>query len=111
MPSWQDGGRAGRMRSMAEERIEVQRKINADPPAIYPVLAQPQGHVQIDSPGMLMSAEGSPVRAVGDTFVVHMDRESLNDMPLGKYDVTILITTFEADREIAWHVTGNFDIG
>ena len=28
---------------------------------------------------------------VGDTFVIHMDRESLNDFPLGKYDVTVRV--------------------
>ncbi len=33
-----------------------------------------------------------------------MDRESLNDFPLGKYDVTVHIITFERDREIAWNL-------
>ena len=47
--------------------------------------------------------------AVGDTFVVHMDREALNDFPLGKYDVTVEIITFEPDREIAWTITGALD--
>ena len=44
--------------------------------------------------------------AVGDTFVVHMDREALNDYPMGRYDVTVTITTFEPDREIAWTIVG-----
>jgi hypothetical protein len=30
-----------------------------------------------------------------------MDRESLNDYPLGPYDVTVVITTFVPDQEIA----------
>jgi hypothetical protein len=94
-----------------DERLEVQRTIAADSPAIFRVLCDPQGHVRIDSSGMLMSAEGAPVSAVGDTFVVHMDREALNDLPLGKYDVTVKIVKFEPDREIAWTPTGNFDIG
>ena len=91
---------------MATERIEVQRPIPASPTAIFGILASPDGHVAIDSSGMLMWAEGEPVRAVGDTFVVHMDREALNDYPLGHYDVTVNIVTFEQDREIAWTVTG-----
>jgi hypothetical protein len=62
--------------------------------------------VAIDSSGMLMDATGDPVTAVGDTFVVHMDREALNDYPLGMYDVTVTITTFVPDREIAWTVLG-----
>ena len=44
--------------------------------------------------------------AVGDTFVVHMDRESLNDFPMGLYDVTVVITKLVADREIAWTIEG-----
>ncbi len=91
---------------MSEERIEVQRTIAADAPSIFAVLRDPQGHVSIDSSGMLMDASGEPASAVGDSFVVHMDRESLNDYPLGKYDVTVKITTFELDREIAWKVEG-----
>jgi hypothetical protein len=89
------------------ERIEVQRTIAADAPAIFRVLCDPQGHVAIDSSGMLMSADGQPVTAEGDSFVVHMDREALNDYPeLGRYDVTVTITRFVPDREIAWTILG-----
>jgi hypothetical protein len=92
---------------MTTERIEVQRAIDARPSAIFAILCDPQGHVAIDSSGMLQSADGDPVSAVGDRFVVHMDRESLNDYPeLGRYDVTVTISTFEPDREIAWTILG-----
>ncbi|HUA96604.1 MAG TPA: SRPBCC family protein [Acidimicrobiales bacterium] len=91
---------------MSDDRIEVQRTITADPARIFQVLADPKGHVAIDSSGMLMSAVGDPVTAVGDRFVVHMDREALNDFPMGHYDVTVVIRTFEQDREIAWTVEG-----
>jgi hypothetical protein len=93
------------------ERLEVQRAIAADPAAIFKVLCDPRGHVAIDSAGMLMDATGDPVAAVGDTFVVHMDREALNDYPLGLYDVTVRIVTFEPDREIAWTVEGQLNLG
>jgi hypothetical protein len=88
------------------DRLEVQRTIPADPAAIFAVLCDPQGHVEIDSSGMLMDATGDPVSAVGDSFVVHMDREALNDYPLGRYDVTVTIDTFVPDREIAWKILG-----
>ena len=91
---------------MTIERLEVQRTISADAAAIFKVLSDPHGHVTIDSSGMLMDATGDPVKAAGDTFVVHMDRESLNDYPLGEYDVTVTITKFEPDREIAWTILG-----
>lgn len=93
-------------RAHVAERIEVQRTIGADPASIFRVLCDPRGHVAIDSSGMLQSADGPPVAAVGDTFVVHMDREALNDYPLGRYDVTVTIETFVPDREIAWSVLG-----
>jgi hypothetical protein len=88
------------------ERMEVQRMIPADAATIFGVLCDPQGHVAIDSSGMLMAAEGEPVTGVGDSFVVHMDREALNDYPLGRYDVTVSITRFVPDREIAWTIRG-----
>jgi len=94
------------MRAMTTERLEVARTIEADPAAIFAVLRDPQGHVAIDSSGMLLDATGDPVKAVGDSFVVHMDREALNDFPMGKYDVTVSITTFVPDREIAWTILG-----
>src|SRR3982074_1491025 len=96
------------------ERIEIDRTISAPAADIFRVLCDPQGHVAIDSSGMLQDAEGDPVAAVGDSFVVHMDRESLNDFPqLGKYDVTVEITEFEPDRLIAWTIRGQIrpDIG
>jgi Polyketide cyclase / dehydrase and lipid transport len=91
---------------MTSERLEVQRTIAADPPTIFRVLSDPQGHVTIDSSGMLQAATGEPVTAEGDNFVVHMDREALNDFPMGRYDVTVTITTFVPDREIAWTILG-----
>lgn len=96
---------------MTSERIEVQRTIPASPETIFRVLCDPQGHVAIDSSGMLMDATGDPVTAAGDSFVVHMDREALNDYPLGLYDVTVNIETFVANREIAWTILGQLNIG
>jgi len=88
------------------ERFEVQRQLAAAPAEVFALLCDPNGHVAIDSSGMLQSADGKPVAAVGDSFVVHMDRESLNDYPLGKYDVTVLITQFAQDQLIEWTISG-----
>jgi hypothetical protein len=93
------------------ERLEVQRAVAAPAAAIFAVLSDPRGHVAIDSSGMLMEASGDIVAKVGDTFVVHMDREALNDYPLGRYDVTVEIVAFEPDREIAWTIRSQLDIG
>lgn len=88
------------------DRIELQRTIAAPAPEIFAVLCDPQGHVAIDSSGMLQDADGDPVTAAGDSFVVHMDREALNDFPMGRYDVTVQITDFEPDALIAWTILG-----
>jgi hypothetical protein len=88
------------------EHFEVQRTIPADAATIFRTLCDPRGHVAIDASGMLQSATGEPARAVGDTFVIHMDREALGDFPMGKYDVTVTITGYEQDRLITWEVSG-----
>jgi uncharacterized protein YndB with AHSA1/START domain len=91
---------------MDTERFEVERTIAASPAEIFAVLSDPSGHAAIDSTGMLQWAEGDRVTAVGDTFVVHMDRESFNDYPMGKYDVTVIITKYEPDSLIEWTISG-----
>jgi hypothetical protein len=88
------------------ERFEVQRTIPADAATIFGVLCDPKGHVAIDASGMLQSSTGEAAAAVGDTFVIHMDREALGDLPMGKYDVIVTITGYEQDRFITWEVSG-----
>lgn len=89
-----------------KDRIEVQRTIAAPAADIFAVLSDPQGHVAIDATAMLQDATGERVRAAGDSFVVHMDREALGDFPLGKYVVTVSIREFQQDRLTAWTITG-----
>jgi hypothetical protein len=91
---------------MTTERFEVTRQIEATPAEVFALLCDPKGHVAIDSSGMLQSADGVAVGAVGDEFVVHMDREALNDFPMGKYDVTVIITRYEQDALIEWTISG-----
>lgn len=88
------------------ERFEVSRQIAGTATAVFALLCEPSGHVAIDSSGMLQSAEGDRAQQVGDRFVVHMDREALNDYPMGKYDVTVIITDYEQDRLIEWTISG-----
>jgi len=87
------------------DRIEVTRPIPAPASAIFDVVRSPAGHVAIDASGMLQDFTGEPPTAEGDEFVIHMDREALGDVPLGKYDVTVTITGYEQDRFITWEVS------
>jgi hypothetical protein len=52
-------------------RFEVQRQVAASPATVFTLLCDPQGHVRIDSSGMLQSAEGEPMRKVGDDCRAH----------------------------------------
>ncbi len=92
-----------------DERIFSTRVIAAPASEIYALVSSPAGHVQIDGSGMLVaSPESKPVTAVGDTFVMHMDREPLGDIPdMGKYDVTVIITNIEVDQLVEWGIQGN----
>lgn len=89
---------------MDSERLGVSRRVEASPVKIFALLTDPQGHVAIDSSGMLQSADGGPVHAAGDEFVVHMHREALNDAPIGKCEVTVLITRYESNSLLEWTV-------
>lgn len=91
---------------MKSTRTEAVRLVAAPPEAVFDLLRDPQGHVAIDGSGMLQDADGDPVAAVDDRFVVHMDREPLGDLPMGRYDVEVVITAYDAPREIAWTVIG-----
>lgn len=88
------------------ERISATRVLPAEPDTVFAVLSEPDGHVAIDSSGMLQGADGDPLAAVGDAFVVHMDREALGDLPMGTYDVRVLASTFERPHAIAWTIEG-----
>lgn len=88
------------------ERIEVSRLIPAPAADIFAVVSDPRGQVAIDASGMLMSAGGARVGAVGDKFVVHMDREALGDFPMGRYEVTVIITKFSPDALLEWAISG-----
>jgi hypothetical protein len=83
-------------------RFEVSRVIKAPAEEIFAFVCRPSGHVAIDSSGSLMSAGDEAVTAVGDTFVVHMDRDAIHDFDMGLYDVTVTITAFEQDRLLEW---------
>ena len=100
------------MDGMTDERISASRVIPAPADRVLAVLRDPDGHVAIDSSGMLQSAEGERVEQEGDGFLVHMDREALGDYDLGRYDVTVRITAYRPDTQIEWRIESpRFDIG
>jgi glutathione peroxidase len=85
------------------ERVTVTRRIAAPAAAVFATVSDPAGHVEIDGSGMLLLARHTgPLTAVGDTFVVDMDREPLGDIPMGRYSTQSTVTRIEPDRLVEW---------
>jgi glutathione peroxidase len=85
------------------ERVTVTRRIAAPAAAVFAVVADPARHVDIDGSGMLVLAhETPPLTAVGDVFVMDMDREPLGDVPMGRYQTQNTVTRIEPDRLVEW---------
>ena len=85
------------------ERVTVSRRIAAPAAAVFATVSDPAGHVEIDGSGMLLLARhAGPLTAVGDTFVVDMDREPLGDIPMGRYSTQNTVTRIEPGRLVEW---------
>jgi hypothetical protein len=85
------------------ERVEVRRRVAAPADRVWELVSHPEGHVRIDGSGMLRAAvDARALTAVGETFVMDMDREPLGDAPLGRYQVRAWVTRFEPGRVIEW---------
>jgi hypothetical protein len=90
---------------VSDQRVSTSRRIAAAPSDLFRIVTDPAMHVEIDGSHMLVLAqESKPLRAVGDAFVIDMDREALGDLPLGKYTVRNVVTQIEPDRLLEWTV-------
>ena len=86
------------------DRIEVTRLIPATPTAYLRHLAQsggPRGHRRLGDAAGFHGRTGG--ESGGTLFVIHMDLKSLNDIPLGKYDVTVHFIVFDRDNRSRWN--------
>lgn len=91
---------------MADNRVSLSRRIPAPADVVFKVISDPQGHVDIDGSGMLVKTDAPRTQAVGDSFIMNMDRDPLGDLPMGKYQVRNTVTKFISDRAFEWNVGG-----
>jgi hypothetical protein len=92
---------------MPEDRVSLTRRVAAPAATVFAVITDPNQHVEIDGSGMLMSApDARPLRAVGDSFDMDMDREPLGDLPMGKYQVRNTVTKIVPGTALEWNVGG-----
>jgi hypothetical protein len=91
---------------MPEERVSATGRLPFSADALYAIVSDPRGHVEIDGSGMLEAADdATPLTQVGQTFEIAMDRTPLNDIPgLVKYRVCNTVTRVEPGRLIEWTI-------
>ena len=91
---------------MTTDRVQATRRIAAPASALFRIVSSPQGHVDIDGSGMLVAApDAAPLTAVGETFDIDMNRDSLGDIPdLHDYKVRNTVTQIVPDRLFEWGV-------
>lgn len=77
--------------------VTVERRIDAEPGAIFALLADPTMHPRIDGSGTVQKAkaDGAQPLSLGSTFGMSMK------MGIG-YSMTNTVIEFEPDRRIAW---------
>ena len=90
---------------MSDDRVSASRRIAAPASVIFGIITDPSGQVAIDGSHMLVTApDAQRLAAVGDSFVMDMDRDALGDLPLGHYSVLNIVTKIEPDALLEWNV-------
>ncbi|NCY16787.1 MAG: dimethyladenosine transferase [Actinobacteria bacterium] len=82
------------------KQVSVSRIIDAEPAAIFDVLADPSKHSIIDGYGSVKQVKGDPGRlALGSTFSMRMKI-------VFNYSIKNTVVEFEENRRIAWRHFG-----
>jgi hypothetical protein len=80
------------------EPITVSRRIGAPAKVIFPILADPGRHRELDGSGMVRGvASGTTISGVGDVFVMNMCFDELGD-----YQMINHVVAYQPDRRIGW---------
>jgi len=80
------------------EPIRVSRRIGAPARVIFPILADPGRHRELDGSGMLREVvSGTTICGVGDVFVMKMYFDELGD-----YQMINHVVEYEPDHRIGW---------
>jgi hypothetical protein len=78
--------------------VTVSRRIGAPAGVIFPILADPGRHRELDGSGMLRGVvSGTTISGVGDVFVMQMYFDQLGD-----YQMINHVVEYEPDRRIGW---------
>ncbi len=84
---------------MSDNKITVERTINASSDAVFDVLSNPNRHVDLDGSGFVRSLDkGDRITAVGDTFRMNMSGDHMG----GDYQVDNHVTGYNENHLLAW---------
>lgn len=83
----------------ASKTIEATKVINAQPDAIFALLADPSRHLELDDSGLMRGPadDAAPITGVGQKFTMNMHNEVLND-----YRMVNTVTAYEPNKLIGW---------
>ena len=84
---------------MTDNKITVERTINAPSDAIFDVLSNPDRHKELDGSGFIQNvAQGDRIAGVGDTFTMEMAGDHMG----GEYRTDNHVVGFDPNRLVAW---------
>ncbi len=84
---------------MSENKITVERTIQAPTADVFNILSNPQRHVELDGSGFVQSDDRSNrIQAVGDVFTMNMSGDHMG----GDYQTENHVTGFSPNQLLAW---------
>ena len=84
---------------MADNRITVERSINAPSAELFEVLSNPERHVQIDGSGFVKSDEKSDrIQGTGEVFTMNMEGDHMG----GEYQTENHVVGYDENKLLAW---------
>ena len=84
---------------MTDNKITVERTINAPSDAVFDVLTNVDRHKELDGSGFIQAvAQGDRISGVGDTFTMDMAGDHMG----GEYQTDNHVVGFDPNRLVAW---------
>lgn len=84
---------------MSDNKITVERTIEAPSEAVFTVLTDPQQHRDLDGAGFVQGvAEGDRITGVGETFTMEMRGDHMG----GDYRTDNHVVEYDENRRLAW---------
>jgi uncharacterized protein YndB with AHSA1/START domain len=84
---------------MSDNKITVERTINAASDAVFDVLTNPDRHKELDGSGFIQAvAKGDRINGVGDTFRMDMAGDHMG----GEYQTDNHVVGYDQNRLLAW---------